>query len=543
MIDTTVQDVSASKLPVIGKAHTGFRVTTEPGTHRIMATFNGEIVADSARVLIMHETRLANVYYFPREDVRMDFLERTSHCTNCPFKGNASHWSITVGGKTVENAAWSYEEAFDEAASVTGYIAFYWNAMDRWFADDIELTEQPRDMEPVEDNPFVGWLISDASRATSSEDLFARFARLLVSEGVPVGRLRLLIRTLNPQLFAIGYTWQRNSDEIEVFEATHGIRRSERYLNSPFAPIVEGEGGVRRRLEGPDPRLDYPILHELLEEGATDYVALPLKFSDGQINILALTSDAPGGFSTRQLGHLYEILPNLARQLEAHAHRKSAVSLLRTYLGRNAGRRVWEGRVERGDREEMHAVIWVADLRESTALAQALPRDEYLALLNDYFDAVAGSVIEHGGEVLKFIGDAVLGIFPISDPDHPKPEACMSALAAAKSARDAIAALNADRAANGCEPLQFGIGLHRGDLAYGNVGTEQRLDFTVIGAAVNEATRIENLTKTVGQPVLVSQLFAQSVSCPLVSVGTHTLRGVDGEREIFSVPGEADVTA
>jgi len=538
--DITVQDVSASKLPVIGKAHTGFRVTIEPGTQRIMATFNGEIIADSARVLIMHETRLPNVYYFPREDVSMEFLERTPHCTNCPFKGNASHWSITVGDKVAEDAAWSYEEAFDEAASVTGYIAFYWSAMDRWFADDIELSEQPRDMEPVEDNPFVGWLISDASRATSSEDLFARFARLLVSEGVPIGRLRLLIRTLNPQLFAIGYTWQRNSDEIEVFKATHGVRRSEQYLNSPFAPIVEGEGGVRRRLEGPDPRLDYPILHDLVEEGATDYVALPLKFTDGQINILALTSDAPGGFSTRQLGHLYEILPNLARQLEAHAHRKSAVSLLRTYLGRNAGRRVWEGRVERGDREDMHAVIWIADLRQSTALAQALPRDEYLTLLNDYFDAVAGAVIDHGGEVLKFIGDAVLGIFPINDPDHPKPEACMSALAAAKCARSAIAALNADRATQGKEPLKFGIGLHRGDLAYGNVGTEQRLDFTIIGSAVNEATRIEDLTKALGHPVLASQDFARSVSCPLESVGAHALRGVEGEREIFTVPCETD---
>ena len=223
--------------------------------------------------------------------------------------------------------------------------------------------------------------------------------------------------------------------------------------NSISQPVRPYRRGRRRRAapgwRGPDPRLDYPILHELLEEGATDYVALPLKFSDGQINILALTSDAPGGFSTRQLGHLYEILPNLARQLEAHAHRKSAVSLLRTYLGRNAGPQVWEGRVERGDREEMHAVIWVADLRESTALAQAMSRDDYLALLNDYFDAVAGSVIEHGGEVLKFIGDAVLGIFPITDPDHPKPEACMSALAAAKCARAALAALNADRAAQG----------------------------------------------------------------------------------------------
>ena len=149
-------------------------------------------------------------------------------------------------------------------------------------------------------------------------------------------------------------------------------------------------------------------------------------------------------------------------------------------------------------------------------------------------------MIDHGGEVLKFIGDAVLGIFPIEDPDHPKPEACMSALEAAKCARGAIAALNTDRAVQGKEPLHFGIGLHRGDLAYGNVGTEQRLDFTIIGSAVNEATRIEGLTKALGHPVLASQDFARSVSCSLESVGAHALRGVVGEREIFTVPCETD---
>lgn len=536
MEPTTEAITAEAKAP----AHAGYRVIIEPRAERIRAVFNGVTVADSARAMIMHETRLPCVYYFPREDVRMDLMRPSDHRTHCPFRGNASYWSLDVDGRAAENAVWSYEEPFDESSIVGGYIAFDWDEIDTWLADEEEIEEQPRDKTPVKSNPFVDWLLREAWKAKSSRELVAELAGALVAADMPLARLRLLIRTLHPQLFALAYTWQRGEDEVTRFEATHERTQTSEFLDSPFAPIINGEGGIRRRLEGPNPRLDFPILKDLVAEGATDYVAMPLRFSDGQINILVLVSDRPGGFSTDDLGQLYEVLPTLSRILEAHAQRVSALSLLKTYLGANAGERVLHGLVRRGDGEELHAVIWMSDLRGSTALAAALSRDDYLGVLNQFFDSVAGAVIEHGGEVLKFIGDAVLAIFPIDDPATPCPEASARALEAARDAEARIKALNAERTAGGEPALAFGIGLHRGTLTYGNIGTARRLDFTVIGQAVNEAARIEALSKALGKPVLVSAAFAESIPGALVSLGKHTLRGTDTEQEIFALPEECE---
>lgn len=523
------------------QTHRGYRLVVEPSERRIRAVFNGVTVADSRRALIMRETRLPLCHYFPREDVRMELLERTEHRTYCPFKGNASYWTLKVGEESAENAAWSYEEPFDEAKTVEGYLAFYWDRVDRWYADEAEITLPPADSEQAADNPLVPWLVHEAWQAASSQELVRRFAEVLVKEGMPLSRLRLLIQTLNPQLFANAYTWRRETGEVTEFQATHTGLQSSQFRDSPFAVILKGEGGVRRRLDGPDPQLDYPILKDLVEEGATDYVAMPMRFSDGQINIVTLVSHEPGGFSTESLGQLHEILPNLSRQLEAHAQRLSSLSLLQTYLGGSTGEKVLNGLVRRGDGETIHAVILFSDLRDSTALAEALPREAYLAALNQYFDSMAGAVIDYGGEVLKFIGDAVLAIFPIKQSGARHPEACSSALSAVREAERRIAAVNAERREQGEPPLAVGIALHRGDLTYGNVGSERRLDFTVIGSAVNEAARIEGLSKSLETPVVVSAAFAGSLPGELVSLGRHALRGVREEQEVFTLPPSAEV--
>ena len=517
-------------------SHTGYRLIIEPSARRIHVTLNGEIVADSRRALVMHETRLPIVYYFPRDDVRMDLLERTDHLTYCPFKGNASYWTVKVGDKTSENTAWSYEAPFDEAEMVKDYIAFFWDQMDAWYADDAAVTLPPWDPEPATDNPFVPWLVHKAWQAKTPNDLFQQLAETLVAEGMPIFRTRLMIQTLNPLLFAHAYGWRQETGEVEEFQPTHAGAQSAQFRDSPFAVVMKGEGGVRRRLEGPNPKLDFPVLKDLLEEGATDYVAMPLHFSDGQINIITFVSHKPGGFSTEHLGHLYEILPNLSRQFEAHAQRMSSMSLLQTYLGADAGERVLMGLVKRGDGEDIHAVIAFSDLRGSTALAESLPRQEYLAALNQYFDSTAGAVLEHGGEVLKFIGDAMLAIFPINDPDCQHPEACANAVAAAREAERRLAVVNAERAEKGQRPLAFGMALHRGDLTYGNIGSEHRLDFTVIGSAVNEASRIEDMSKVLKSPIVISSAFACSVPEDLVSLGTHELRDFREKQEIFTLP-------
>jgi class 3 adenylate cyclase/uncharacterized protein (DUF427 family) len=501
---------------------------------------NGVVVAESDRVLVMHETGYAPVTYVPREDVRMDLMRRTERHTHCPFKGDASYWTLEAGGTRAENAAWSYEDPFEEAEIVRDHIAFDWDLIDAWFEDGVQVFERPHAPTAERSNVLLDWLGRDAWRATSPQDLIQRLAHRLAALGFPLWRLRLMVRTLHPQLFATGFTWQSDADRVETVRPSHGMLQSRAYLDSPFALILKGEGGVRRRLEGPSPRFDYPILRELHADGATDYVAMPMRFSDGQINIITLVSRAPGGFSTAQLGLLYEILPVLSRLFEVFALRDNAIALLGTYLGRRTGSQVLNGLIRRGDGQDIDAAIWLCDLRGSTSLSESTTRTAYLDTLNQFFDCMVEPIVDHGGEVLKYIGDAVLAIFPIEEPDGTAGlqaaahRACERALAAAADARARVGALNLARAERGEPPLGYGIGLHRGSLTYGNVGSSERLDFTVIGTAVNEAARIEEMTKLLDQPLLISSAFAASYGGELTSLGRQRLRGMAVEQEIFT---------
>ncbi len=516
--------------------HRGYRFDLEPSPKRIKVEVDGVVIADSDRAVVMHETRLAPVYYFPEDDVRMDLLRRTDRRTHCPFKGNASYWDVVVGKRTIENAVWGYEDPFEEAEGVRGHVAFYQQKMDAWYEDGARML-RPEPRAAADANPYIDWLMRKAPHAKTSEELVQGIAEMLVAAGLPLWRMRVLVRTLHPQLLASVYTWQSDKDELEIGHPTYDVLDRSEYQDSPFALILRGEGGIRRRLDGPSPRLDFPVLKDLQEEGATDYVAMPVKFSNGQINVITLVSQAAGGFSTEDLGELYEILPMLARILEVHAMHRTAASLLDTYLGRNAGQRVLDGLIKRGDGEDVHAVIWVSDLRDSTRLSEVLPRATYLKLLDDFFDAMAGAVMDHGGEVLKFIGDAVLAIFPIENPTGRHPAAAANAVAAAHDAEQRLRALNRERQANGEPLLGHGIALHRGDLTYGNIGAAERLDFTVIGPAVNQTSRIQDMCKALGASVLLSESFAGSFEGECRSLGKHKLRGVKAEQELFALPG------
>jgi len=521
----------------LSDSNAAYRIHVEPGRKRVRVVFAGETIADSTDALVLHETRLPQVYYFPRKDVRMDLLQRTNNRTLCPFKGNASYWSIEVGDRLGNNAAWSYENPLPDAKAIRGYLAFDWDAMEAWYEDEKQVTEPTRDSTPSSLNIFSTWLLNDAWKAASVRDLLVQLSQCLLASGVPIWRLQILIRTLHPQLFATRYTWWRNTGEVEINTAPHEILASQEHRESPYMPILEGAGGVRRSMEGPDPQFDFPVLRELHARGGTDYVAMPLLFSDGQINIITLVSDRTGGFSTEELGQFYEILPVLSRLFEVHALRTTAITLLDTYLGKHSGQRVLEGSIKRGDSENIHAVIWFCDLRDSTSLTESLAREEYLAMLNQFFDCMAGAVLDHAGEVLKFIGDAILAIFPIEDPASP--EAARHAIEAAENAQHQIMQLNKQRTAQGANAIGFGIGMHIGELMYGNIGTPGRLDFTVIGSAVNEASRIESMCKTLGQNILLSAEFASLCPNRLVSLGIHTLRGVSTPQELFTLPPPA----
>ena len=518
------------------RAHAGYHLTLEPSDKRFGVVFGGEIIAESDRALVMHETRLTPVYYFPREDVRMDLLEKTNHHTHCPFKGNASYWSLKIDGKTAKNVVWGYEDPYDEAEGVRNHVAFYWDAMDEWTEDGNPAAEPQATETKDGENPFVAWLVNTAWKTPEAEELVKQLAECLAEAGMSVDRLRIIIRTLHPQLFAMTYSWQDETDEVTVWRAPHTMVLSEQYQESPFAAIINGEGGVRRRLEGANPRLDYPVLTDLKAEGATDYVAMPMRFSDGQINIISLSSKAPGGFSVGDLGRFYEILPLLSRLFEVQALKMTASTLLGTYLGQNTGQRVLDGLIKRGDGETIHAVIWFSDLRNSTPLSESLSTDAYLSTLNEFFDCMVGAIVENGGEVLKFIGDAVLAIFPIPDPAATSQAACEQALSAARTARQRIQAINVKRIERKLSEIEFGIGLHRGDVTYGNIGSSDRLDFTVIGAAANEAARIQDLCKVLDIPILISSEFAERFGGDLISLGHHALRGVKTELEVLTLP-------
>ncbi|MDA0239322.1 MAG: DUF427 domain-containing protein [Proteobacteria bacterium] len=504
---------------------------------RIRVEFNGTVIAESARTIRVREARLLPVYYFPREDVNMALLESTDHDSHCPFKGRASYWTVKAAGRTATDAAWSYEDPLEDARDIKDYIAFYWNRMDHWFEDGKEIFAPERDPSPGHMNPLRDWLIQEAWDTKSTPELMEKLTRCLVENGLPISRFRLIIRTLHPLLAARAYSWSHDTDELEEYLAPYSMLESSEYLDSPFAAIIDGASGLRRRLDIDNPQLDYPILADLKADGCTDYVAMPMTFSDGQINVISLTTKQPGGFSKDDLGNLYEILPLLSRLFESHYLRRTAVTLLDTYLGKQTGRRVLDGHIQRGDGDNLHAIIWFCDLRNSTPLSESMAREDYLAMLNDFLEAMSTPVLENGGEVLRYIGDAALSIFPIQgDVGLAAPAA---AQAAAKAAREAVArmvTLNAQRVEDGRDPIGYGIGLHLGDVMYGNIGAPERLEFTVIGAAANEAARIEALTKTLGEPVLMSERFNQCFPSKLQSLGRHGLRGVSNEQEVFTFP-------
>ncbi len=369
----------------------------------------------------------------------------------------------------------------------------------------------------------------------------------MTESGIAISRLRVIIPTLHPMIAATAYGWKRGDEVAERFDLDFELAAGDKFQNSPIASIFQGMGGIRRWIGPEDDNDDFPILADLREEGATDYVAMPIWFSDGQVNAITMATDQPGGFTTEQLGWIHEILPPLSRYYEVHAKRRASETLMKTFLGQHTGRRVLDGLIRRGDGETIHAVIWFCDLRNSTSIAESMEREVFLDYLNRFFDCMAGSVLDNGGEVLRFIGDAVLAIFPIGeDTQNPTAdyresacrghEACQRATMAAQEAGRRIVEANKICATDGMPEFGYGIGMHVGDVIYGNIGTQDRLEFTVIGAAANEAARFEDLTKKLGRSMIVSQAFADVFMGDLESLGEHTLRGVDKAQTVYALP-------
>jgi adenylate cyclase len=382
------------------------------------------------------------------------------------------------------------------------------------------------------------WLLREGRGQPTGKELLQGFADNLTGGGFPLLRAFMAQPTLHPQIASVAYRWSRAEPRVEAFTREHDIWQSDQYLRSPMALIYAGEPMIRRRLSGPDLKLDFPILEDLVAEGATDYAIFGLRRGDGRpLAAVSIATDAPGGFSDEQLTGFQTLLPLLSLIVEVIGTRLMARSLLEIYLGADAGRRVMGGLIRRGESVTIAAAIWQCDLRDFTAMSNQLPRDEVLAILNDYFDAVTRPVLAHGGEILKFIGDSVLAIFPMKD-DLDRDSKCHTALAAAEEALDAMRDVNELRASAGKGPLGIGIGLHAGSVSYGNIGAQTRLDFTVIGPAVNLAARITGLCRPLNQKLLASKVFASPCGSKLVPLGHYPMHGFDQPQEVYGLPEE-----
>jgi adenylate cyclase len=377
--------------------------------------------------------------------------------------------------------------------------------------------------------PVVDWLVDGAPPTRLPQEVLLEFCRRVRAQGVSLYRVAVFVRTLHPNVLGRSFIWQEDRDSVEVGEAAYDLLESEQFLKSPIRVVFFQHVEVRRRLADPACPIDFPVLEDLLKEQVTDFLALPLPFVNGEVHAASFATRRPGGFSDGEVRALRSLAPALARIAEIYALLRKTHNILDAYLGGHAGEKVLAGQIRRGDGEEIRAVLWFCDLRDSTVLADSMSRGEFLRLLNEFFECVLGPVLERKGEVLRFIGDAALAIFPV---DGSPGDACERALAAANEAMARMDELNARRS----RPLRFGIGLHLGDVLYGNVGTPSRIEFTVIGAAANEAARIEALCKDLGAPLLVSEAVARYLSPPLRSLGRHRLRGV-GEPIALFTPG------
>lgn len=382
-------------------------------------------------------------------------------------------------------------------------------------------------------DPVMNWLL-DEGRNTGHRmrDFGTALCREMVAAGIPVTRAFCGVRTLHPLVAATGYIWRHGQEAERVLASWEDTERPE-FNDNPFMRALETGEIVRRRLNPADGPLDYQILAELRDDGMTDYVALPLTFSDGSPNPLSFQTDAPDGFSDDDIEALVRISKVMALIVEAESRNRVAQQVLDTYVGRRTGRRVLSGAIRRGAGETIRAVVWFSDLRGFTALTETLPRDTLIELLNSYFEIMGAAVTKEEGEILKFLGDGMLAIFELDDGATAQ-ERCAAALRAVAAAQAAIADANAARQASGKPAITGNIALDLGELSYGNIGAPDRLDFTVIGPAVNEAARLQALAGEIGEPVVISQSFADALGTPLRALGDHPLKGVSEPQAVFA---------
>ncbi|MDJ0614494.1 MAG: adenylate/guanylate cyclase domain-containing protein [Rhizobiaceae bacterium] len=373
------------------------------------------------------------------------------------------------------------------------------------------------------------WLITEARFVTDGVTLVEQLGNRLTDLGVPVWRLRVAQRFANPLLSAWGVIWRPNQP-VNEYVISQAQMTTDTWIGSPFQYVTERRKSLRKNLQDLKTGIEHHVYYELAGEGGTDFFCLPLEYSDGSAQGMSVVTDSNEGFSERDIAIMTSLRNPLALVMEPLAVRRSLSSLLKTYLGSGPASSVVSGAIHQGDVTRMNAVIMAVDMRDFSKKSKEWPEEKLLNCLGGYFEIIVGSVHDNQGDILKFIGDGVLAVFPITDALTHEQQA-QNALHAASSARSRLAKWNEN---NPDMTLDFGMGLHIGEVTYGNVGSSARLDFTVIGDAVNLASRIEGYTKKLQKPVLCSAEFANSSKSTATSLGKFPIRGADRKVELFA---------
>lgn len=406
------------------------------------------------------------------------------------------------------------------------------------------------DAMPPSDIPVAMWLVKAGLDDVSPDMLVADFCSHVLEAGIPLERVFVGIATLHPLVRTRGYTWVEKGGLVGNDAMPHRdpTDEPEAWRASPLRHMLANTvPEMRQRLTGPAAHYDFPVFAEFAEQGLTDWFAQAHNFGwtfdqglfvtdrfAGIGMIASFTTIRPGGFSDDHVTRLRRLVPLLALAMKASMLTRLSRDVTAAYLGGDAANRVLSGAIRRGMAQKIDAAILYADLRGFTALADRLAIEPLTETLNAYFDCLGPAIERHGGQVLKFLGDGLLASFQLQAGQDAGP-VCRAVLAAADEAQEAVAALNAARDQAGQPVLALDIALHRGEVMYGNVGTGTRLDFTLIGPAVNEAARLENLCASLDRSLVVSASFAKAAGAGqgLVSLGFHPLRGLPEPQEVF----------
>jgi adenylate cyclase len=392
-------------------------------------------------------------------------------------------------------------------------------------------------MDAIALQDLKDWLVDGARSAPNPPRMMTETCERLVAAGLPLWRVGVFVRTLHPDVIGRNFVWRQGS-EIVVGTANYEMLESEEFRTSPLA-IVFGEAReIRARLDGPDVNR-FPMFADLRAEGVTDYIALPLLQVDRTVHASSWTTREPGGFTDAHIKALRDLIPPLSRLIEVTRLRFMSSILLDTYVGNRAGERILGGQIRRGHAETMQAAIWLSDLRGFTALSDRLPAETVVEILNHYFDCQVSAIATHGGEVLKFMGDGLLAVFPIDEYVGNTGQACAKVLEAAREARANVEAMQFPIGET-VERFRFGVALHVGRILYGNIGGGNRLDFTCIGPAVNLAARLEKMTSRLHRTIVASKAFTDACPGGWEDLGEFPIAGFAKAERVY---GLADETA